>query len=61
MQKNVEIEKLKAELETQSERLIAKHTQELSFERDRSLQNQFASQQKYEKEKRSRIKLYEDH
>ncbi|CAF0952269.1 unnamed protein product [Brachionus calyciflorus] len=51
-QKNHECDKLRVELDSQSERLMAKHMQELSFERDKSVQNQFSLQQKFEKEKK---------
>lgn len=51
-QKSMEFDKLRVEYDTQSERLIAKHMQELSFERDKSAQNQFSIQQLYEKEKK---------
>ncbi len=51
-QKSVEVDKLKVELDTQSERIITKHMQELNFERDKSIQNQYASQQKWDKEKK---------
>lgn len=50
--KNMEYEKLKIELESQTERIQTKHQQELNFERDKSMQNQFATQQKWEKEKK---------
>lgn len=40
------------ELEANTEKLAAKHIQELNFEKERSTQAQFAMQQKHEKEKR---------
>lgn len=51
-QKSLEVDKLKIELDSQSERIITKHMQELNFERDKSMQNQYASQQKWDKEKK---------
>lgn len=51
-QKSIEVDKLKVELDSQSERIITKHMQELNFERDKSMQNQYASQQKWDKEKK---------
>jgi hypothetical protein len=48
----MEIEKMKVDLDSLSERLITKHMQELNFERDKSIQTQYATQQKYEKEKK---------
>ncbi len=51
-QKNMECDKLRVELESQSERLQTKHMQELNFERDKSMQNQYAVQQKWEKERK---------
>lgn len=51
-QKCIEVDKLKVELDSQSERIITKHMQELNFERDKSMQNQYASQQKWDKEKK---------
>ena len=39
-------------MESQSERMQTKHMQEINFERDKSMQNQYAMQQKYEKEKK---------
>ncbi len=50
--KNVEIDKLRVELEAQAEKLTTKHMQELNFERDKSLQNHYATTQKFEKEKK---------
>ena len=52
VQKNLELEKLKLELDSQSERMLTKHMQELNFERDKSIQNHYASQQKWEKDKK---------
>ena len=51
-QKNMECDKMRVELESQSERLQTKHMQELNFERDKSMQNQYAVQQKWEKERK---------
>ena len=50
--KSVEYEKLRLDLESQSERMQTKHMQELNFERDKSMQTQYAAQQKFEKEKK---------
>jgi spindle assembly abnormal protein 6 len=50
--KTQELEKLKLDLDSQSERMQTKHMQEINFERDKSMQNQYALQQKYEKEKK---------
>jgi spindle assembly abnormal protein 6 len=51
-QKSIEIDKLKLELDSQSERMLTKHMQDLNVERDKSLQNQSTLQQKWEKEKK---------
>jgi len=51
-QKSMEFEKLKIEQESQQERLQTKYMQEMNFERDKSMQNQFAAQQRWEKEKK---------
>lgn len=51
-QKLNEIERLKVDFDANTERLVAKHEQELTFERERSAQSQFSMQQRHEKEKR---------
>lgn len=48
----MECDKLRVELDSQSERLQTKHMQELNFERDKSMQTQYAAQQKWEKERK---------
>lgn len=50
--KNMDHDRLKVELDSQSERIQTKHIQELNFERDKSMQNQYANQQKWEKDKK---------
>ena len=51
-QKSNELDRLKIEIETQTERLNNKYQQEINFEKEKSLQNQYQTQQKYEKEKK---------
>ena len=65
-QKTNEVNSLRNELETQSERIANKHMQELNFERDKAMQTQYANQQKWDKEKKElesnymkQIKQYE--
>jgi hypothetical protein len=48
----MELDKLKLEIDTQSERLNTRYMQELNFEKEKSMQTQYATQQKYEKEKK---------
>jgi hypothetical protein len=50
--KNTEFEKLKLEIDTQSERLNTRYMQELNFEKEKSMQTQYTAQQKYDKEKK---------
>jgi spindle assembly abnormal protein 6 len=51
-QRSGECEKLRLEQESQQERLQTKFMQEMNFERDKSMQTQFAAQQRWEKEKK---------
>jgi hypothetical protein len=50
--KTMEFEKLKIEIDTQSERLNTRYMQELNFEKEKGLQIQYTMQQKYEKERK---------
>ena len=47
-----EIDRLKSESETNVQRLTSKYGEELEFERERARQAEFASQQRYEKERK---------
>ena len=51
-QKSTDLDRIRIEIETQNERLNTKYMQEINFEKEKSLQSQYALQQKYEKEKK---------
>jgi hypothetical protein len=48
----MELDRLKIEIDTQTERLNTKYMQEINFEKEKSLQNHYSTQQKYEKERK---------
>jgi hypothetical protein len=48
----MELDRLKIEIDTQTERLNTKYMQEINFEKEKSLQNHYSTQQKYEKMKK---------
>ena len=50
--KSTDFDKLRVDYDSQSERILAKHMQELSFERDKAMQTQHCMQQKWEKERK---------
>lgn len=51
-QKTNELDKLRLDYDSQTERLNMKYMQELNFEKEKSIQTQYAIQQKFDKEKK---------